>query len=79
LQSIPGVFDFEQGYARRISISIEGVEVNVIGLEDLLAAKRAAGRPQDLADVSTLEKVREKECSTGPQSEPSKNRERDDP
>ena len=30
-------------------------------LPDLLVAKRAAGRPQDLADVSTLEKVRAKE------------------
>ncbi len=78
LQSIPGVDDFERGYARRTRISIEGVEVNVIDLEDLLVAKRAAGRPQDLADVSRLEKVREKERATAPQSEPSKDRERND-
>jgi hypothetical protein len=30
----------------------------VIGLEALLANKRAAGRPQDLADVHALEKLR---------------------
>jgi len=74
LQSIPGVDDFERGYARRIIISIEGVEVNVIGLEDLLVAKRAAGRPQDLADVSTLEKVRAKEQADARQRAPTKDR-----
>lgn len=61
LQSIPGVEDFERGYARRTTVPIEGVDVNVIGFEDLLVAKRAAGRPQDLVDVGRLEKVRAKE------------------
>jgi hypothetical protein len=35
-----------------------GVSVPMIGLEALLANKRAAGRPQDLADVHALEKLR---------------------
>jgi len=30
----------------------------VIGIDDLLANKRAAGRPQDLADVAALERLR---------------------
>lgn len=42
---MPSVGDFEGGYARRECVPIEGVEVNVIGFEDLLVAKRAAGRP----------------------------------
>jgi hypothetical protein len=29
--------------------------VHVIGHDDLIRTKRAAGRPQDLADVSALE------------------------
>jgi len=33
------------------------VRCNVIGLADLLANKRAAGRPQDLADVDALERL----------------------
>jgi hypothetical protein len=37
----------------------EGVRCPVIGLDALLANKRAAGRPQDLADVAALEKLRE--------------------
>lgn len=35
----------------------EGVRCPVIGIEALLANKRAAGRPQDLADVAALEKL----------------------
>ena len=35
----------------------EGVRCPVIGLAALLANKRAAGRPQDLADVDALEKL----------------------
>jgi hypothetical protein len=35
--------------------SVEGVPVRVCGLEHLRAMKRAAGRPQDLADLERLE------------------------
>lgn len=36
----------------------EGVRCPVIGLDALIANKRAAARPQDLADVAALEKIR---------------------
>jgi len=36
----------------------EGVRIRVIALDDLIANKRAAGRPQDVADVANLERVR---------------------
>ncbi len=65
LQSIPGVDDFEGGYVRRACVRVERVDVNVIGFEDLLVAKRAAGRPQDLVDVTRLEKVRAKQLEVG--------------
>jgi len=35
----------------------DGVRCPVIGLEALLVNKRAAARPQDLADVDALEKL----------------------
>jgi hypothetical protein len=38
--------------------SWEGLPIRVISLDDLIANKRAAGRPQDLADVAKLERVR---------------------
>ncbi len=37
--------------------SLGDVSVPVLGLQDLIANKRAAGRPQDLVDVALLERV----------------------
>jgi len=54
LTRISGV-DFQQAYDRKNVVSLEGVNVPVISLEDLIANKRATGRTQDLADVERLE------------------------
>jgi hypothetical protein len=56
LRTIPGV-DFEAAFADRLSIEWDGVAVNVIGREDLIRAKRAAGRERDLRDLRALERV----------------------
>jgi hypothetical protein len=53
LTSIDGV-DFEVAWSRRISVDVDGLQLHVIGRDDLLANKLAAGRPQDLADVDRL-------------------------
>jgi hypothetical protein len=45
---------FEECYLKRIRAEIDGVEVNVIDREQLLANKRAAGRHKDLDDVEHL-------------------------
>jgi predicted nucleotidyltransferase len=39
-------------------IAYEGLQIRIVGLEDLLSMKRAAHRPQDLADVDALETAR---------------------
>jgi hypothetical protein len=39
-------------------IDLDGESVRVASLEDLIAMKRAAGRPQDLIDVESLEVAR---------------------
>jgi hypothetical protein len=49
---------FAQAWPNRIDAEFgEGVRCPVIGLEDILTNKRAAGRPQDLADVAALERI----------------------
>ncbi len=54
LQEIPGV-SFAKSYERRVEVTVRGITVPIIGKQDLIAAKRASGRLQDLADVQALE------------------------
>jgi len=55
MTSIDGV-GFESAWRERVMISVEGIEVPTISRDNLIANKRAAGRPQDLADVARLTK-----------------------
>jgi len=50
----PGI-DFAAAHGRRRDIMIGGVPVPFISKGDLIVAKRASGRPQDLEDVRILE------------------------
>jgi predicted nucleotidyltransferase len=63
LTRISGV-DFELAYANRQTVSVEGMAVPVISLDDLIANKRATGRAQDLADVEKLQSVSSAKDST---------------
>jgi hypothetical protein len=56
LQWIPGVA-FAQAWERKTRVEWSGTPVWVIGLDDLIAAKVAAGRPQDKVDAQALRKV----------------------
>ena len=59
LTSIPGV-EFDASWSRRVEEVFDeevNLRANFISREDLLAAKRAAGRRQDLADVEAIEKA----------------------
>jgi hypothetical protein len=47
---------FEEAIAEGVGFEIEGRKIPVIGRTALLKNKRAAGRPQDLADVAALER-----------------------
>lgn len=56
LTALSGV-DFETAWSRRIQAIVDGNTYNVIGLQDLVANKRASGRPQDLIDADKLERL----------------------
>ncbi len=47
--------DFETAYASRTTVDVDGISISFIGLHDLKATKRIAGRHQDLADLENLE------------------------
>jgi len=50
---IPGV-QFKDCWERHFEADYEGLKVNFISKEDLILAKRASGRPQDLLDAELL-------------------------
>lgn len=54
LTEIEGV-DFDQAWAGRLEVEIDGRRFPVLGRTELLINKRASGRPQDMADVAWLE------------------------
>jgi hypothetical protein len=57
LTQIEGI-SFAEAWPNRIEGDFgEGVRCPVIGLADIITNKRAAGRPQDLADVAVLERI----------------------
>lgn len=51
---------FEEAWPSRISVTIEGLAIPVIGFEELLRNKEATGRPRDLADAAWLRSRRGK-------------------
>ena len=53
LSKISGT-EFVDAYPRRSIISMDGLELPVIALQDLLANKLASGRPKDLIDYDVL-------------------------
>jgi hypothetical protein len=53
VKGVPGG-DFSACLSRRVRTSWDGVSVSVISKDDLIAIKRASGRPQDLLDAEAL-------------------------
>ncbi len=59
LGDVEGAGSFEEIAARGITLHLAGHDCRVIGLDDLIAAKRTAGRPKDLAVIPPLLALRE--------------------
>ena len=53
LQRVDGV-DFKEAFQRREQAKWKSIDVSLISRQDLIASKKAAGRPQDLVDVENL-------------------------
>jgi hypothetical protein len=57
MMGIPGV-DFDRAWDHRVEADFEGVTITYISLDDLIVAKRAAGRDQDHLDLKILEEAK---------------------
>jgi hypothetical protein len=55
MTELTGVDDFDEAYLQREEVEIEGVIIPVLSRRLLIQNKRALGRPQDLADLISLE------------------------
>lgn len=51
---ISGV-EFDEAYAARVSIEVDGLPMQILGRAQLIANKRASGRKKDLLDAEWLE------------------------
>jgi hypothetical protein len=69
---LTGLDDFDRAWEKRVEAVIDpdtGLKTFFISRDDLIAAKLAAARPQDLADVDAIRKAAE---SQGPKPAPKK-------
>ena len=55
MKQVPGG-DFDAAFRARATFEIAHVTVSCVSKADLIAQKRAAGRPQDLVDAANLER-----------------------
>ena len=72
LPDIPGV-DFDTAWERRIETTVDpdtGLKAFFISRDDLITAKLASGRPQDLADVDAILKAAESQAPQNAKKSP---------
>jgi predicted nucleotidyltransferase len=60
LRRVDGV-TFADAYSRRVHVNWDGVPVSMIGFDDLVASKKAAGRERDQRDLKLLEAARRRQ------------------
>jgi hypothetical protein len=57
LKEPKGARPFDEMRERALLVDLDGADVAVVSLDDLIRMKRAAGRPGDLDDIATLTEV----------------------
>jgi hypothetical protein len=60
---------FEETYGRSVAVNIEGIEVHIPSIDDLIRNKRAIARTKDLADAEALESLKISEQIAPPDKE----------
>ncbi len=57
MNHISGII-FDEAYPRRAMVTVDGVDMPLLGYEDLLINKQASARPKDLGDIDELQRAR---------------------
>jgi predicted nucleotidyltransferase len=53
--------DAREMFERSIIVDVDGTTVRIASIDDLIAMKRATGRPHDADDVAHLERLRKRQ------------------
>jgi hypothetical protein len=54
INGAPGAPPYDDLRKRAIEVEVRGTRIRIASLDDLIAMKRAAGRPRDLRDIADL-------------------------
>lgn len=65
LKEPKGARPFDEMRERALVVDLDGTDVAIVSLDDLIRMKRAAGRPGDLGDIATLTEVERQRRSKG--------------
>jgi len=57
LRDVPGAPAYDDLRARALVIELNGIPLAIAGLDDVIAMKRASGRPADISDIAVLTAV----------------------
>lgn len=60
LSEISGIGDFARASEGAIKVDLGGIQCPVISIDNLIASKRAMGRPKDIQSAIELEAIRER-------------------
>jgi predicted nucleotidyltransferase len=56
--TVAGSVKYAEAITRSTTVTVDGVTVPLVGLDDLITSKKQTGRAQDIADVEVLEEIR---------------------
>jgi hypothetical protein len=65
LKEPKGARPFDEMRERALVVDLDGNDVAIVSLDDLIRMKRAAGRPGDLDDIATLTEVERQRSDNG--------------
>jgi hypothetical protein len=54
LNGVPGAAPYEAMCGRSLTTDLDGIKVRIVGVDDLIAMKRAAGRASDFEDLEAV-------------------------
>jgi len=59
LRDVPDAPSYPDLRARALVVELGGISIAIVGLDDLIAMKRASGRPADIRDIAVLTQIGE--------------------